>query len=300
MAGPLILIVDDDPTQQLLLGEYLGLAGYGVAYAEDGESGLSMMEAQKPDLVLLDIQMPVMDGFKVLETVRRRPRLEDIPVILLTSLDRDNLKIRGLEAGADDYITKPYNKAELLARIKAALRRATHHCQNADMAGRLTDMGVADLLQGLELASKTASLYLHDMDAEIHLKTGMLVAVWYDGFAEEQALVRIFLREQGRFRINFNSLPAELAEETGKSLTSVLMNVLSEVDEIRDVLARSNVANRRVKASGDLSEFPELEPLTGSAPIEFIQLLTRMRGEVRENLKTLNLASKQGKLKLVK
>ena len=116
-----ILVIDDDPRLSSLLAEYLGARGYAVRTAADGLTGLAVLRGGGVDLVVLDVMMPGMDGLEVLGEIRRGGRQ---PVIMLTARGEDTDRIVGLEMGADDYLTKPFNPRELLARIKAVLRRA--------------------------------------------------------------------------------------------------------------------------------------------------------------------------------
>ena len=115
-----ILVIDDDPRLSTLLSEYLGSRGFEVLTAMDGPSGLERAAAGGMDLVVLDVMMPGMDGLAVLSALRQRSR---VPVVMLTARGEDTDRIVGLELGADDYLSKPFNPRELLARIKAVLRR---------------------------------------------------------------------------------------------------------------------------------------------------------------------------------
>ena len=118
---PHILIVEDEPNMRLGLKDNLEFEGYEVDYAPDGESGLAKILDNPYDLVLLDVMMPKMSGFDVCKTIRKKGITT--PVILLTAKDQEIDKVLGLELGADDYVTKPFSLRELLARIKAVLRR---------------------------------------------------------------------------------------------------------------------------------------------------------------------------------
>jgi two-component system phosphate regulon response regulator OmpR len=117
-----VLIIDDDLKLQILLKEYLGGNGYSVQTLPDGSRALEMIEAEKPDIVILDVMLPGKDGLEVLKDIRREQAL---PVIMLTAKGEDTERIVGLELGADDYLPKPFNPRELLARMKAVLRRST-------------------------------------------------------------------------------------------------------------------------------------------------------------------------------
>jgi len=115
-----ILVIDDEPSIINLISAYLKPEGYEVYTASDGTSGLKAARAYKPDLILLDIMLPGMDGLEILARLRRE---SNVYVILLTARTEETDKIVGLSVGADDYVTKPFSPRELVARIKAALRR---------------------------------------------------------------------------------------------------------------------------------------------------------------------------------
>ena len=116
-----VLVVEDDKNIAELLQMYLEKEGYAVTVAHDGGAGLSKFRAIKPDLVLLDVMMPVMDGWSVCKAIRGESQT---PIIMLTAKSELDDKVTGLRAGADDYITKPFEMKEVLARIEAVLRRA--------------------------------------------------------------------------------------------------------------------------------------------------------------------------------
>lgn len=117
-----ILVVDDDEAIRRLLGTVLGRAGYTVVEAADGVAALAMVAEWEPDLVLLDVQMPHLDGIEVTRRLRARAETAILPVILVTGLGEVGAKVTGLDAGATDFVTKPFESAELLARVRAALR----------------------------------------------------------------------------------------------------------------------------------------------------------------------------------
>jgi DNA-binding response OmpR family regulator len=116
-----VLVVDDDGDIRLLLRELLERAGYEVDEAADGRTALRRLFEAAPALVILDVSMPEMDGYQTLERIRD---LSDVPVIMLTARTQELEKVRGLSAGADDYVAKPFGRQELLARVQALLRRS--------------------------------------------------------------------------------------------------------------------------------------------------------------------------------
>jgi DNA-binding response OmpR family regulator len=116
-----VLVVEDEPDLRRTLDRVLTVAGFSVLTAADGRSGLRAVHTEKPDALVLDIGLPGLDGWQVLSRVRD---LSDLPVLLLTAHGAESEKVRGLRAGADDYLTKPYGNAELVARVHALLRRS--------------------------------------------------------------------------------------------------------------------------------------------------------------------------------
>lgn len=126
-----ILTADDDPQLLRLITRTLQLEGYEVLSAGDGQQALSLIENKVPDAVLLDVMMPKMDGFTVCQRVRE---FSLVPIIIVTARGQDQDKIRGLDLGADDYLTKPFSVDELLARVRAVLRRAQFSLQSAPQA----------------------------------------------------------------------------------------------------------------------------------------------------------------------
>ena len=293
MTKYVILIIDDDPTQHLILGDYLKLAGYEVIHANSGDEGLKILTKRKPHLILMDIQMPGLDGFQVVEEIKKNASNRNIAILFLSGLDRRHLKIKGLELGADDYITKPFDRTELLARINAVLRRIDRTRQlEGVMEGDISDVGISDLLQSMELGLKTATIQLRDIDAEIVIKSGEVLHIRQGNFTGTEALIRIFLLEKGYFSINFNEIPPGL-KGSPKSLTSMLMNVSNEVDEIKEIIQRLKVGEKKIVALGDLSEFPTIAKAEWIMPATFTSIIVAMEGTLKENINTLVAATKK-------
>ncbi len=120
-----ILVIDDDHQIVRLLRSYLEQSGYQVLTAYDGETGLRLARTERPDLMLLDLMLPDRDGWDITRTIRSEIDLAGMPIIMLTARVEDTDRIIGLELGADDYITKPFNPREVVARVRAVLRRTS-------------------------------------------------------------------------------------------------------------------------------------------------------------------------------
>jgi DNA-binding response OmpR family regulator len=123
-ASASVLVVDDDADVRTLVRELLTRAGYAVSEAPDGRAALRVLYEERPDLVVLDVSMPGLDGWATLERIRE---LSDVPVVMLSALGAELEKVRALRGGADDYVTKPFGRQELLARVESVLRRAPSH-----------------------------------------------------------------------------------------------------------------------------------------------------------------------------
>lgn len=136
-----IVTADDDPQLLRLIARNLEFEDYAVETASDGALALEQIERTSPDLVLLDVMMPKMDGFTVCQRVRE---FSAVPIIMITARGQDQDKVKGLDLGADDYLTKPFSVEELLARVRAVLRRTQYRSDEA-LAGRTTTVNIGEL-----------------------------------------------------------------------------------------------------------------------------------------------------------
>jgi two-component system, OmpR family, alkaline phosphatase synthesis response regulator PhoP len=152
-----VLVVDDDRQLVRLVQSYLLQAGFDVLTASDGKTALQTIRSEHPDLVILDLMLPDLDGWDITRTVRNDEQLSRIPIIMLTARVEDADKIIGLELGADDYITKPFNPREVVARVRSVIRRAT----DEPIQPRLLQIG--DLMMDLNRHEVTINQQLLDV-----------------------------------------------------------------------------------------------------------------------------------------
>jgi diguanylate cyclase (GGDEF)-like protein len=142
-----ILVVDDEPDIAQFVAVNLRSVGYDVLVASDGEEALSQAEEVRPDLVLLDVMMPRVDGFEVAQRLRRSPRTASTSIVMLTAAALSSDKVLGFASGADDYIVKPFNPLELLARVKTTLRRARDLRSLSPLTGLPGNFRIEDEIQ---------------------------------------------------------------------------------------------------------------------------------------------------------
>ena len=191
-----VLIVEDDRNIQELLQLYLEKEGYAVTVASDGGQGLAKFRAIKPDLVLLDVMMPVMDGWAVCKAIRADSQT---PIIMLTAKGETDDKVSGLKSGADDYVTKPFEMKELLARIEAVLRRsATAPAQESARLlsfDKMTiDMDAFELIidgKKVDTPPKEMELlfYLASSPNRVYTRNQLLDEVWgFDYFGDSRTV----------------------------------------------------------------------------------------------------------------
>lgn len=195
-----ILLIDDDPRFVSLLSNDLVAEGFQVWTAESGREGLRLTYEQHPDVILLDVMLPKLDGWEVCQRLRD---ITDVPIIMLTALDAKENVVKGLNAGADDYVTKPFSLAELKARIAAALRRVKR--QNAGTAlvyeddvlfidltrGIVRKRGVPVRLTPKELGL-LASLLRHLGQVVSH--ETLLREVWGSGYERQTSYLALYIR----------------------------------------------------------------------------------------------------------
>ena len=141
-----LLVVDDNRVNRLLLGRALEQLGHTVTFAENGRQAIEILRQRPFDLVLLDIEMPEMDGYQVLEALAADPRLRDLPVVMMSSIEEVDSVARCIEMGAEDYLFKPVNPVLLRARVGASLEKKRLRDQHRELLGKLATAEVAEEL----------------------------------------------------------------------------------------------------------------------------------------------------------
>lgn len=168
MGKPTILVVDDERNIVELVRFNLEKEGYRVITAEDGKEACRLARSEKPDLIILDVMLPEMDGFEVCQVIQRDNTISEVPIIMLTARTEELDKVLGLEIGADDYMTKPFSPRELLARVKARLRRTAKKSQDPiDESGVIRSGGLVIDPQRFEVSQEGEKLDLTPKEFEL-------------------------------------------------------------------------------------------------------------------------------------
>ena len=155
-----ILVIDDEQSINELIKVNLELAGYKVTQALDGIKGFALAKQELPNVIVLDVMMPEVDGYTVAQRIRQNPDTKNIPILMLTALSQINDKVRGFDIGVDDYLTKPFEMEELKVRIRALLKRSNQIPESVALREMLT-------LDEITLLPETYSVKIHDKVAKL-------------------------------------------------------------------------------------------------------------------------------------
>ncbi len=197
-----ILIVDDEKQLVSLVSLHMTMAGYDVFSTDNGEKALSIINKETPDLIILDLMLPKIDGWEVCKRIRADNELAGIPVIMLTARTEIDDKLKGFECGADDYITKPFSPRELVARVKRVLKRTD---KRSAAAGRYSFEGVEINLEDFTVRLKGEEVHLTEKEREILKvlmsrpgeflsRAQMMDIIWSDGNIVEEGNIDVHIR----------------------------------------------------------------------------------------------------------
>jgi DNA-binding response OmpR family regulator len=207
-----ILLVEDEKTLAKALKFNLEKEGFRVEVAFDGEEALNAMSRKEPDLVILDLMLPKIDGYEVCRSIRRS---SDVPIIMLTARDEDIDKILGLELGADDYMTKPFNTRELLARIRAILRRTVQQAAAAKNFIKIGDLQIDAIKRKVTVKGREVTLTSREFNllsllasnpGKVYSREELLEEIWGDDYSGDVRTVDVHIRH---LREKIEEFPAE-------------------------------------------------------------------------------------------
>lgn len=239
MAKQSLLLVDGDTKNLRVLEVSLKKAGFNVTTAVNGHDALQKVETSAPDLIISDTKMPEMDGFELVERLKQNGDWAGIPFIFLTSQSNVEDKIRGLELGVEDYLTKPIYIKEIVTRVKILLQKAERQSfegnkreSRTKFAGQLADMAVVDLIQTVEISRKSGVIHFKHDDgkrAAIYFRSGKVIDAELGRLTGEDAVYRLLVWSDGEFEVEFKNVRRKDVIEL--SSQGLLMEGMRRVDE---------------------------------------------------------------------
>ncbi|HET9450153.1 MAG TPA: response regulator, partial [Aggregicoccus sp.] len=235
MAKQHLLLVDGDAKSLRVMEVSLKKAGFSVTTAIHGKDALEKVQISPPDLVLADTKMPEMDGFELCGALKKDERFKHIPFVFLTNQKSVEFKVRGLELGGDDYLTKPIYIKEIVTRVKMILQKAEKERiekkeTKGGFSGSLADMGVVDLVQTFEIGRKTGTIAIQgERVGMIYFREGRVVDAELGRLKGENAFYRMLNTFEGQFEVQFG--PLERADRIEISTQGMLMEGMRRLDE---------------------------------------------------------------------
>jgi CheY-like chemotaxis protein len=237
MAKKNLLLVDSDPKSLRVMEVSLRKTGFSVTTAINGADGIEKVKISAPDLILSDTKMPEMDGFQFCRHLKDDSKLSTVPFIFLTSEKSVDSKIKGLELGVDDYLTKPIYIKEIVTRIKILLEKKEKESlerrdPRSKFAGDLADMGVVDLIQTIEIGRKTGIIHFSRGGSEVgrvYFRNGKVIDAELGRLTGERAVYRLMVWNEGTFVIEFVAI--DRADVIELSSQGLLMEGMRRVDE---------------------------------------------------------------------
>ncbi len=227
-----ILIVDDSVVVLSMLKDRFVQEGYRVFLARNGVEGLQLALREHPDVIISDIEMPEMDGWEFCEHVRALPETTNIPFIFLTQFKDVPMKVRGLRLGADDYITKPFSKEEVAARVDAIIRKKKEMESKILMSGSLKAMGLPELLQVYEMNKKTAVMkFTGGHSGEIYFLNGEIVHAVTPQNQGEEAIYEMLKYQDADFVIAPYPVDMEITRTVHRSVQDLVLEGARRMDE---------------------------------------------------------------------
>jgi DNA-binding response OmpR family regulator len=242
-----ILIVEDEPGMIELLSVALEDEGFIISIANNGQQGLQKVEKEDPDLIISDVMMPDMDGYQFCEQLRENPKTASIPFIFLTAKKDVSDRVRGLNLGADDYISKPFHVVEVVARIKTLMQRARRSRAattapsatpevEADFSGDLEKISIGEVVQTIALTKKNGRLVVThgNRHGEVYFHDGVVRYAEVDRKKGEEAVYRLLSWKNGQFRFDVGA--EAKTQNVQKTAEGLLMEGMRRLDEYNRLL----------------------------------------------------------------
>ncbi len=276
ISKPRLLLVDPDAHSLRVMETNLTKEGFSVTTASDGKEALEKIELSPPELVLCETKMPTMDGFELCRALKRDDRFKQIPFVFLTGDKSAELKEKGIELGADDYLARPIYIKEVIARLRMLLRngeteRVERPEGKAGFSGSLADMGVVDLVQAFEMGRKTGIIHIRgDKSGTLFFREGKVIDAELGRARGEGAFYGMLHNDNGLFEVQF--APVERPELINVSTQALLLEGARRLDEWSHILER----------------LPSAQTVVELDPRRLVERLAEIPDEVNPLLKLFN------------
>jgi CheY-like chemotaxis protein len=231
-----LLIVDSDPKSLRVLEVSLKKAGFSVTRASNGLDAIEKIQISAPDMIITETAMPEMNGFELIQQLRSSKEWKDIPVMFLTAQKSIEDKIRGLEQGVEDYLTKPIFIREILARVSLVMQRRQRERletrgSKTEFAGNLSDMGIIDLIQTIDISQKSGVIHVDRKgdSGDIFFRNGKVIDASTSSRSGEEAVYRMLVWSEGHFHIEFKNV--KNTDVISLSTQGLLMEGMRRLDE---------------------------------------------------------------------
>ncbi|MFN3476785.1 MAG: response regulator, partial [Candidatus Methylomirabilales bacterium] len=305
MAGERILVVDDNRMVLEMVADRLREEGMEVVTAQNGLEALQLTQSHRFDLILLDILIPWLNGLEVARLLKADARTAAIPIIFLTVKDKSQDKVTGLQLGADDYITKPFEWEELVARVHSVLRRAVGPLKASPkakgIAGGLADVSLATLIQLIETDKKSGVLTLirGEESGYILFNEGQIVNAVVGKLQGEAAVYELLAWNEGGFAFEPYHTPAEPGIVLSNQ--ALIMEGIRRMDERRWLLAHLPDLGARLRAKASEGLDPDLQRLLGlfDGTRDLRTVLRDLQGDPLEALKGIEALYRRGLLERI-
>ncbi len=249
-----ILAVDDSPVITEMISDAFESEGYKVMKAHDGAEALKIALQHHPDLIIADIAMPGMDGWELCSQIRSNPFTSFIPFIFLTHMTEAPDRIKGLQMGADDYLTKPFEMEELIARVQLIFQRMRKSQesmitrQHSSLSGSTSEMALPDLLQMFGLNQKTGLLQISKIgfpNGEIAVESGRIIAAGVGKIRGQKALFRLLRWEDAQFEVA-PLMDHESDPDLSESIEQLLLEGMRQIDELAHMEKDLSLSGKRI------------------------------------------------------
>lgn len=296
--GYSILIIDDEEYEHQVLTSFFAELGFEIYHAYNGIEGYEKIISLNPDLILLDILMPIMDGLTLLTKIKSEQPPSSIPIVVISKLDKSDYKAVTFRMGVSDYFTKPYSLVELYRRIRIVLQSTERYKQLSSMkSGFVEQIGIFPLIHTMMFSNQNALLKIPEYNGCLAFINGKIDSAWIENFRNEEALDRITFMKNGKFEVDLlNTSRIYFYENSDRSYA--LMFDMNSQEKITSMFKRNNISVlTNIQIDPDIDDFPELDCLIIERNLTIYHLLLKLPMKLHRTAKLIIDALNSRKIK---